>query len=162
MVIANGKIVNLAYELKNQKGEVLDKADGQSPFVYLHGASQVVPGLEDALTGLKTGDKKNVTVTGDQAYGDVDPSLKIEVKRAQFPKEMEIEVGMQFETETPQGDSLVFTIAGINGDAVTIDGNHPLAGETLHFSVEVLGVRDATKEEQEHGHAHGPGGQHVH
>lgn len=161
-MIKSGKVVNLAYTLKSSEGELLDRADAKDPFTYLHGASQIVPGLENALNGLKTGDKKQVTVAAAEGYGEVDPGLKLVVKKSQFPKGAELEAGMQFETQTPDGHGVVFTVEAIEGENVRIDGNHPLAGQTLHFDVEVLGVRDATEEEVEHGHAHGGDGHHHH
>jgi FKBP-type peptidyl-prolyl cis-trans isomerase SlyD len=159
-MIANGKVVNLKYTLTNSEGEVLDQADANSPFAYMHGSSQIIPGLEGALEGLKPGDKKKVTVQPAEGYGEIDPNLKLTVKRTQFPQDAELEEGMQFETHTPDGHSIVFTVEAVEGDEVTIDGNHPLAGETLTFDVEVLNVRDATKEEMEHGHAHDGDGHH--
>lgn len=160
--IQNGKIVQLAYSLTSTEGDVLDRADQKEPFVYLHGASQIVPGLESGLEGLKIGEKKKVTVAPEAGYGEVDPELKMAVKRTQFPENVQLEEGMQFESRTPDGHGMIFTVDSIEEDTVHIDGNHPLAGETLHFDVEVLGIRDATDEEKEHGHAHGPGGAHDH
>lgn len=160
MTIQNGSVVNLAYTLKNSEGDVLDQATGTDPFTYLHGAQQIVPGLESALSGLKSGDKKSVKIAPADGYGEVDPSLKLTVNRTQFPAGMDIKPGMQFETQTQDGHGILFTVEGVNGEKVSIDGNHPLAGQTLHFDVEVLGVRDATAEEKAHGHVHGPGGHH--
>jgi FKBP-type peptidyl-prolyl cis-trans isomerase SlyD len=156
--ITEGKVVNLAYMLKNSAGDVLDQADERDPFVYMHGAQQIVPGLESALGGLKIGDKKHVTVSPAEGYGEVDPGLKLMVNRSQFPKDTELNEGMQFETQTPDGHSIIFTIEAIEGEQIRIDGNHPLAGQTLYFEVQVLEVRDATSEERDHGHAHGPNG----
>jgi FKBP-type peptidyl-prolyl cis-trans isomerase SlyD len=156
--ISNGKVVNLSYSLKNDAGKLLDRADPGEPFSYLHGAQQIVPGLESALAGMKVGDKKKVTVAPQDGYGEVNDSLKLVVSRAQFPKEAELEAGMQFETHSDDGQGIVFTVEKIEEDKVHIDGNHPLAGQTLHFDVEVLAVRDATSEEMEHGHAHGEHG----
>ena len=160
--IADGKVVNLAYTLKNSKSEVLDQADAAAPFTYLHGAHQIVPGLESALVGLKQGEKKEVRVSPADGYGEVDPNLKLVVGRAQFPKNVQLEAGMQFEAATPDGSGAVFTVEAVEGDQVHINGNHPLAGVELHFSVEVLSLRDATTEEMEHGHAHGEDGHHHH
>ena len=147
MLISKDKVVSLAYELKNDKGETLDVADSRAPFHYLHGASQIVPGLENALEGLKKGDKKTVKVKPDDGYGEHNPELKMAASKTQFPGDV---------------DRLMFTITGIEGDKVIIDGNHPLAGQTLHFTVEVIGIREATKDELQHGHAHGDDGHHVH
>jgi len=161
-MIKEGSVVNLVYELKNAEGEVLDQADKNDPFVYLHGSGQIVPGLESALEGCKVGDKKKVSVPPADGYGELNPDLKLVVNRTQFPKDANIQEGMQFEAHTPDGQGIVFTVEGLEDDKVKIDGNHPLAGQTLHFNVEVLEVRDATEEEMEHGHAHGPGGHHDH
>jgi FKBP-type peptidyl-prolyl cis-trans isomerase SlyD len=158
--IQEGCVVNVAYTLTNSKGEVLDQATAKDPFAFIHGAQQVVPGLEKALTGLKTGDAKKITIPPADAYGEVDPSLKLTVKRTQFPPTVELKAGMQFETQTADGHGLIFTVEGVKGDSVSIDGNHPLAGQTLHFDIEVLEVRKATQEELAHGHVHGPGGHH--
>jgi FKBP-type peptidyl-prolyl cis-trans isomerase SlyD len=161
MTIQDGKVVGLSYALKNSKGDLLDQADGHQPFVYMHGAQQIVPGLEDALGGLKIGDKKNVVVAPEDGYGEMNPQLKMTVKRDQFPGVAEIQAGMQFQAQGPDGGpGMVFTISEIKGDEVMIDGNHPLAGETLHFAVEILSIRDATPEEMSHGHVHGEGGHH--
>jgi FKBP-type peptidyl-prolyl cis-trans isomerase SlyD len=162
MTIRDGHVVNLAYTLKNSGGEVLDRATNDDPFTYLHGSQMIVPGLENALTGLALGAKKSVQVAPSEGYGEVDPSLRLTVTRAQFPAGMDIKPGMQFETQTPEGHSILFTVEGAEGDKISINGNHPLAGQTLHFEVEVLSVREATAEEKAHGHAHGPDGHHAH
>lgn len=159
-VIKEGKVVQLSYSLTNSAGQILDRADQESPFVYLHGGGQIVPGLEEALEGLKKGDTKKVTVEPEEGYGVKDPDLKLTLKRSQFPPKLDLQVGMQFETSTPSGEDLVFTVEKIEGDQISVDGNHPLAGVTLHFDVEVLNVRDATEEEMAHGHAHGDDGNH--
>jgi FKBP-type peptidyl-prolyl cis-trans isomerase SlyD len=164
-MIKTGTIVNLSFSLKNSDGRLLDQSDARDPLVYLHGASQIVPGLEVALEGLKVGDKKSVIVSAAEGYGEKDPALQLVVPRAQFPKDVELEVGMQFEAKSQDGHGAVFTVASVDGEQVNVDGNHPLAGEALHFDVEVLAVRDATPEELEecgddacgcdHDHDHG-------
>lgn len=160
MGISEGKVVHLTYALSNSRGEILDRADTEQPFVYMHGAGQIVPGLEEALEGLKVGDSKKVVVQPEDGYGVKDDDLKLVLKRSQFPPDMEIKVGMQFETSTPQGEDLLFAIEKVDGDQISVDGNHPLAGEVLHFDVKVILVRDATEEEISHGHAHGGDGHH--
>lgn len=160
MTVQDQKVVTLAYTLTDDAGAILDRADSKDPFVYLHGAGQIVPGLESALMGLKVGDEKRVTVQPEEGYGEIDSELKMIVKRTQFPKEAELEVGMQFEAGTPDGQGAIFTVEKLEGDQVHIDGNHPMAGKVLNFSVEVLDVRDPTEDELEHGHAHGPDGHH--
>lgn len=160
-MIQNGKVVTLGYVLKNAKGEEVDRADKHDPFVYLHGTGQIVPGLETALMGLEIGTKKQVTLSPADAYGEVNPALRTNVERSMFPEHLELKPGAQFRASV--GDTpVIFTIQSIENDKVLIDGNHPLAGESLHFDVEVIGVREATSEEMEHGHAHGPGGHHDH
>ncbi len=162
MNISNGKVVELKYSLKNTEGETLDQSDVTDPFVYLHGADQIVPGLENALAGLEIGGKKSVTVPPAEGYGEINPELKFDVQRSQFPPEAKVRVGMDFQATNPEGHGMIFVIEAIEGDQISINGNHPLAGQTLHFDVEVLSIRDATPEEMEHGHAHGPGGHHSH
>jgi FKBP-type peptidyl-prolyl cis-trans isomerase SlyD len=163
-LIKKNTVVNLAYCLKNSKGEVLDQSDENQPFAYLHGTGQMVPGLEKELEGLTIGDKKEVTVPPSEGYGELIPSLKTEAQRSSFPKGADIQPGMQFEGESEgQGSKrIVFEVIAVEGDKIIVDGNHPLAGQTLHFSVEVKEIREATQEELAHGHAHGEGGAHHH
>ena len=159
MNIGKGKIVTISYLLKNGAGEELDKADAKEPLVYLHGMGQLVPGLEKELDGLKAGDKKaKLEIAPEEAYGDMREDLRLTVKRSQFPADAEVQPGMRFWANTDDGNQHPFTVTGVTDEEVEIDGNHPLAGETLFFDIEVHGVRDATKEEMEHGHAHGEGG----
>jgi len=159
MTISKGKVVTMNYQLTNKAGEELDKSEPNDPLVYLHGVGQLVPGLEKALEGLKAGDSKNkIEVAPAEGYGDVRAELILKVGRDQFPAEQELEAGMRFWAHTPEGHRHPFTVIGIEGDQIEIDGNHPLAGETLVFDISIVGVREATKEEMEHGHVHGPGG----
>ncbi|MBT5029217.1 MAG: peptidylprolyl isomerase [Nitrospinaceae bacterium] len=160
-MIKKDSVVNMSYCLKNAAGEELDRADKNQPFAYLHGKGQIVPGLEKALEGLAIGDKKEVTVPPAEGYGDLMPSLRLKVERSNFPKDADIKPGMQFEAEDGER-RIVFMVKGIEGDQIDVDGNHPLAGETLHFAVEITGIREATEEELTHGHAHGEGGAHHH
>ncbi|MGE0762097.1 MAG: peptidylprolyl isomerase [Bdellovibrionales bacterium] len=161
MKIAKDTVVTMSYLLKNGKGEELDRSEPGEPLVYLHGGGQIVPGLEKQLEGLSQGDKRDqLVVVAGEAYGEMRPDLQISVDRAQFPEDAELEPGMRFWAHTPEGQRHPFTVVAVKGDSVEIDGNHPLAGETLHFNVSIEGVRAATKEELEHGHAHGPGGHH--
>lgn len=160
MTIEDGKVVAFSYVLKNGEGVEIDRAEADDPLYYLHGGQQIVPGLEEKLKGLKKGDKQSVVVDPKDGYGDVIADLKLKVDRSQFPSDLELEVGMQFSADIGGGQQLPFRVCGVNGDSVEIDGNHPLAGESLHFDVEIQEVREATKEEVEHGHAHGPGGHH--
>ncbi len=158
MTIQKDSVVGISYILTNNAGEQLDQADRNDPFFYLHGASNIVPGLEDQLEGLKVGDKRKVLVKPEEGYGEINPNLKIKVGRNAFPEGTEIEVGMQFAADVGNGQPLPFTVETVEGDEISLDGNHPLAGVTLNFDVEVLSVRQATDDELSHGHAHGPDG----
>lgn len=157
MTITANKVAIIHYTLKNEQGEVLDSSEGQEPLSYLQGFQNLVPGLEAALEGKSAGDKISVVVSPEEGYGDINPDLIQELPRDMFGGIEEIEVGMAFHAETPDGHQVVEVI-DVEDDTVTIDGNHPLAGIELHFDVEVLEVRDATAEELQHGHVHGTGG----
>jgi len=157
MQIAQHKAVTINYTLTNDKGEVLDTSDGGDPLAYIHGAGALISGLESALEGKGAGDSLKVSIKPEDAYGMRDDSMQRVVPREAFGGEVELEVGMVFQSSGEQGPKMIMVTA-IDGDDVTVDGNHPLAGEQLNFDVEVVGVRDATTEELEHGHIHGPGG----
>lgn len=159
MQIANDKVVIIDYTLTDDAGEVIDSCDDGS-FAYLHGAQHIVPGLESALAGKQPGDEVQVAVAPEDAYGHRDDSRTQPVPREMFPEDGQIEVGMQFHAQGPDGHALVVTVAAVEEDTVVVDGNHPLAGVPLNFHVKVLDVRDATQEELSHGHVHGPGGHH--
>ena len=161
-MIQKDTVVSMSYNLKNSAGEELGRADDNQPLVYLQGAGQIVPGLENALEGLNIGDKKDVTITAKEGYGELSPELKMKVERKLFPPDSEIKPGMQFRANIGNDQEHTFTVMDIKDDDVFIDGNHPLAGQTLHFSVEILALRPATEEELTHGHAHGPDGSHSH
>jgi len=151
----------MTYTLTNAEGQVLDQADASHPFVYMQGAHNIIPGLEQALAGKQAGDTAVVTVQPEDAYGEYNEQLTQQVPRQMFGNvpEDQLVVGAQFQAQTNGGVEII-TIADVDGDMITIDANHPLAGETLTFDVKILDVRAATPEEIEHGHAHGPGGHH--
>jgi len=153
MQIENNKVAILHYTLKDNEGNVLDQSDDGS-FIYLHGALNIIPGLEDALTGKKAGEDFNVKVSPEEAYGLRSEEHMQEVPKEMFESDAEIKVGMQFHAQGPNGDDLMVTIAEIKDEAIVVDGNHPLAGMELNFDVKVVEVRDATDEELEHGHVH--------
>lgn len=157
MQIAANTVVQIHYTLKNSEGNVIDSSDGQEPLAYLHGGGNIVEGLESALAGKATGDKLDVTVEPERGYGDRRDDLVQTVDRSNFVGIEQIEVGMQFLAQTPWGEQPV-TVVAVADDNVTLDGNHPLAGEVLNFAIEVVDVREATEEELQHGHAHGEGG----
>ena len=161
MVIAADKVVLIHYTLTDDAGKVLDSSSGGEPLAYLHGQGNLISGLEKALDGRQAGDKLSVRVEPADGYGVRDDSLVQQVPRRQFGG-ANVQPGMQFNAQTSQGHARVVTVTHIAGDMVTVDGNHPLAGEVLNFDVEVTDVRDASEEELEHGHVHGPGGHHHH
>lgn len=159
MQIGKNRVVTLNYTLRDERGTVIDTSTGRAPLAYLHGKGNIIPGLEEALDGKGAGDKLDVTVAPDRAYGLRDERLVQIVPRARFGEVEGLQPGMQVRANGPQGPRLV-TVVRIDPDFVTVDGNHPLAGRTLHFSVEVAEVRKATHEEVSHGHVHGPHGHH--
>ncbi len=161
MNIANNCVASFHYTLTDGTGKVLDSSDGQEPLSYLHGAGNIIPGLERALVGKSVGDKLNVAVPAAEAYGERDASMVQELPSSMFSGVDQIEVGMEFHAETEHGLQVV-TVVAVEEGQVTIDGNHPLAGVDLNFDVEVTEVREATEEEVAHGHAHGAGGHHHH
>ena len=158
--IAKGKVATIDYTLTNDAGEVLDSSQGREPLTYLHGGG-LIPGMEQALEGRSAGEAFKVTIPPEQGYGEKDPNMVQPVPRANFAGVPNIEKGMQFQARSPDGSGArVVTVVDVSPDTVTVDANHPLAGETLHFDVSVKDVRDASPEELSHGHAHGPGGHH--
>ncbi len=162
MLIADKMVVSLHYTLKNAAGEIIDSSDGAEPLSYIHGASQIVPGLERELTGLKAGDSKDVVVRPEDGYGAPDPQGIFGVPRAAFPPEAKLEVGESFVGEDDEGQPVPVRVIEVRPDLIMVDANHPLAGETLYFHVDVRDVREATVEELQHGHAYGADGHHHH
>lgn len=157
MQLAANKVATIAYTLKDDQGTLIDQADKNQPFAFILGVGNIIPGLENALEGKSAGDQVSVTIEPAQAYGERDDNLKQTLSKEMFEGVDEVKPGMQFHAQTNQGMSVV-TVTEVEGEKITIDGNHPLAGITLNFDVDVLEVRDATEEELEHGHVHGPGG----
>ncbi|MGA9524629.1 MAG: peptidylprolyl isomerase [Myxococcaceae bacterium] len=159
MKVGKGSVVGLEYRLHLGDGKVIDES-GEQPLSYLHGQGQIVPGLERELEGMGLGDSKQVVVSPAEGYGNHDPAGVQAVPRTAFPPNAEIQPGTQFAARAPDGSQVPVTVRDVQGEQVTIDVNHPLAGKTLHFDVKVTSVRQATQEELSHGHAHGPGGAH--
>lgn len=157
MQITKNVVAQIDYTLKNDEGQVLDTSEGRGPLSYLHGAGNIVPGLEKALEGKTVGDELSVRIECEEAYGPRHEELVQSVPRAQLPPEPVPEVGMQFQGENEQG-MLIMTVVNVGEEEVTLDANHPLAGVTLNFAVEVVEVREPSEEELKHGHVHGPGG----
>jgi FKBP-type peptidyl-prolyl cis-trans isomerase SlyD len=157
MTITKDKVATFDYTLTSDEGEILDTSTGFEPLAYIHGHQNIIPGLERELEGKNSGDKFSCAVKPEDGYGVWSEDSVFTVGKAQFEEPDKITEGMQFEIETAQGHQPV-SICKIEGDTVTIDANHPLAGKTLHFEVAVVDVRDATAEEIEHGHLHSEGG----
>ncbi|OAI10074.1 peptidylprolyl isomerase [Methylomonas lenta] len=158
MQITDKTAVSFHYTLTNDSGEQLDSSRGEEPLLYLHGAGNIISGLEAALAGKSVGDSFKVTIPPVDAYGELAPDMVQVVSKKMFDG-MDLEIGMQFHADVSHGSGVI-TITEINGDDVTVDGNHPLAGETLTFDVEVVDVRPATDDEMAHGHIHGTGCDH--
>lgn len=157
MQLTKDKVATLNYTLKDNDSNIMDESNDGN-FVYLHGAKNLIPALEDALEGKQSGDKVNVVVEPENAYGQRNEEKIQRVPKKIFPQDQELAVGMPFSSATPDGSPVNVVITAIEEDEVVIDGNHPLAGVQLHFDIELLEVREATAEELEHGHVHGPGG----
>jgi len=154
------KVVSIQFTVKNaDTGDVIESSEGSEPLVYLHGFNNLVPGLENALTGKTVGDSYDVTVSPEEGYGVRDESLVQDVPKAAFQGIEKVEVGMEFQADSPNGP-VVVEVTKIEGDTVTVDSNHPLAGVTLGFSGVIEEIREATDSELEHGHIHGPGCSH--
>ena len=158
MTIGTNKAVTINYTVKDESGEVLDSTEGREPMTYLHGAGNIVPGLEAALEGKGVGAKDEATLAPDQAYGERDEKKVRNVPRRRIQDD-KVRVGGRYRVAVETG-WIVAYVTEMKGDYVGIDGNHPLAGKTLSFTVEVTDIRDATEQELQHGHAHGPGGAH--
>jgi FKBP-type peptidyl-prolyl cis-trans isomerase SlyD len=155
--LTKDKVAIINYTLKDKDSNVMDESN-DGTFTYLHGAKNLIPALEDALEGKEAGEKVNAVVEPEKAYGLRDETKIQRVPRKMFPPEQELQVGMPFSSATPDGTAVNVVITAIEELEVVIDGNHPLAGVELHFDIELIEVRDATTEELEHGHVHGPGG----
>lgn len=159
MQVAKNKVVAIDYRLTDDDGEVLDTSEGNGPLHYLHGIGNIIPGLESELEGKSVGDKFEISVSPEDAYGERDADLIQTVPKDSFEASEELELGMQFELPDEEG-GLLFSIAEIKDDVVVIDANHELAGLNLNFDITVREIRDATPEELEHQHAHWPGDEH--
>lgn len=160
--IAADTVVGIHYTLTNDAGDVLDSSADAEPMYYLHGHDNIVPGLERKLTGHAIGDKMKVTVQPADGYGERDARGEQKVPREAFPPDVELEEGMQLALRDPSGQIVPLWVSKVEKDVVHVDLNHPLAGEVLHFDVEIISIRAATSEELEHGHPHGPDGHHHH
>ena len=159
MQIKKNTVASLNYVLKDDEDNVLDQSDSGN-FAYLVGTGQIIPGLENAVEGKQAGDQLNVSIMAVDAYGERTLEKIQRVPQTMFPQDVDIKPGMQFEAQASDENVSIATVDSIDGDVVVVDHNHPLAGKNLHFEVEVVDVREASAEELEHGHVHGPGGHH--
>ena len=157
MKVADNAVISIDYVLKDDSGNIIDQSGQSDPLIYLHGANNIIPGLESALAGKSVGEEISVRVAPEDAYGVRDDEKKQPVPRDMFG-DAEVTVGAQYHAQGPDGQHLTVTVVSVSENEVVVDGNHPLAGMHLNFDVKVVDIRDATKEELEHGHVHGPGG----
>ena len=151
------KVVSVHYTGSYTDGEVFDTSEGREPLLFLVGHGQMISGFEQELLGAEIGEKREFTLTPEKAYGMRDEAAIQKVPKSQFPDDMQLVPGMVLGAQSDRGP-VQFSVVSIDGDEVTVDFNHQMAGMTLRFSVEVVGIREATREELAHGHAHGPGG----
>ena len=160
MTIAQHKVVTIHYKVSDSDSdEVIDSSENGEPMTYLHGARNIIPGLEKALEGKSEGDEVEVTIPPAEAYGERSEDRIQQVPREAFQGMDKVEPGMAVTAQTEQGQ-INLVVTEVEDETVTVDANHPLAGKSLKFNVTIQEVRDASEEEKQHGHAHGPGGHH--
>jgi len=159
MNITKNVVASIDYTLKNDGGEILDSSSGREPLAYLHGHGNLIPGLEQELEGKTKGDKLVAVIQPADAYGVRSDELLQDFPLDQFQNPAEVQVGVQFQVKYGE-EQHIATVTKVENNMVSVDMNHPLADLTLHFDVEVMDAREATAEELEHGHVHGPGGHH--
>lgn len=159
MTIQKNSVVTIEYTLTDESGALIESSEGQEPLTYIHGMGNVIPGLEASLEGKTPGEAIKVSVAPEDAYGEWDQEKIIDIPKVQFSGVDDVKVGMQFGVHSSVGEQIV-TVTKVDGETVTVDANHPLAGKTLNFDVKIVGIRDATSDELDHGHVHGPGSHH--
>ena len=157
--VEDGVVVSMEYTL-HVDGELLDSSDGQGPLQFLAGYGNIIPGLEEEMRGMKIGDSKDVIVQPKDGYGEFDDEAFMQVPRTDFPKEMPMEVDTELTVRDEEGNARYARVESIDGDNVTLNFNHPLAGDELRFHVKVVALRDPTEDELEHGHVHEEGHHH--
>jgi FKBP-type peptidyl-prolyl cis-trans isomerase SlyD len=156
MQVARNRVVTIDFTMYDgEDDQVLETSQNDTPLVYMHGIGELPEGLEEELEGKQAGDEVRITLDPADAYGEYDESLVQAVPREQFEGIDDIEVGMRFEADTEDGPRVVHVV-GLEDDEVIVDANEPYAGRTVRFEVKVLGVREASTDELEHGHVHGP------
>lgn len=157
--VRDGQVVSMEYTLKVE-GNVADSSEGRAPLEFVQGAGNIIPGLEREMTGMRVGESKEVMVAAVDAYGEEDEKAFMDVPRDQFPEEIPVKVGTELQVQNKEGQPMYARIDVVGDNSVRLDFNHPLAGKELHFAIKVVDIREATPEEKEHGHVHGPGHQH--
>jgi FKBP-type peptidyl-prolyl cis-trans isomerase SlyD len=158
MSLELNKVISFNYVLKDEEGTVLDTTENKAPLTFLSGKNQILPKLEEAFDGMLIGGKKNVKIDAANAYGEYDEKAVQNLKKEQFPADAKLETGMRYVANSPEGGQIPFVITEVKENDIKADFNHPLAGKDLEFDVELIDVRDATAEEMQHGHVHGPDG----
>ena len=161
MKVGKDKVVLMHYTLKNDAGDVIDSSNGADPLPFLQGHGNIIPGLESALEGSKVGDKLDVSIKPEEGYGERMKDAIQEIPSSALQGVDEVKVGMQLQSQDKDGNAFLVSVTKIEDDKITVDGNHPLAGQTLHFSVSIESIRKAEAEELSHGHVHADG-QHNH
>lgn len=154
------QVITITYTLKDEDGNIIEVTNRENPFSFISDNNQILPKLEENINGMLIGSRRTVTLTPEEAYGTYNDSAIRTIDRSEFPEDTELEEGMSFITDMPDGQQMPFVIKKIDGEVITLDFNHPLAGRTLTFDLELLNLRDATQDELLHGHIHGPGGNH--
>jgi len=157
MKVGKDKVVLMHYTLKNDAGDVIDSSDGADPLPFLQGHGNIIPGLESALEGSKVGDKLDVSIEPEEGYGLRMKDAIQEIPSSALQGVDEVKVGMQLQSQDKDGNAFLVSVTKIEDDKITVDGNHPLAGQTLHFSVSIESIRKAEAEELSHGHVHADG-----
>jgi FKBP-type peptidyl-prolyl cis-trans isomerase SlyD len=157
--IEDGQVVSMDYTLMVD-GEIIDSSSGHEPLEFLQGAGNIIPGLEQELYGMSMGESKKVIIQPEDGYGILDADAFIDVPREQFPGNIPLEVGVEITVTDQGGNPMNARIDSVNDENVVLDFNHPLAGKELHFDIKIVGLRDSSNEENEHGHVHGGGHNH--
>ncbi len=160
MSVKPNQVYTITYTLTDGDGNIIEVTNKENPFSFISGINQILPKLEENVNGMLIGSKKKVTLSPEEAYGIYSDSAIQIINRTEFPEDSELEVGMGFISESQDGQEMPFIIKKIDGENITLDFNHPLAGRTLTFDLELLNVRAASNEELSHGHVHGPTGHH--
>lgn len=156
ITVADDMVVTMGYLLTTEDNQEIDRSDDQDPFEFMQGHGQIIPGLEKALVGMAVGDEKRIVIAPVDGYGEIDLQNFDRMSRDAFPPDLDLQPGVELQMrDTENGKVFQATISEIDGDQVTLDFNHPLAGETLVFQVKIIGLRPATSEELDHGHVHG-------